>query len=255
MQITLCFWLIFTLVGSLLSPISPALASSLQSNQVVWQNYNAFAPEKFQPDTENIRFSKISEAIGKDAITLTRPLPTQVGINAPSTFSLRSNSNRELLSKLGLAPLFSSWSSAIHINPSDPRSSSPTGAIWGNIAYAVWVHRTQEQLFLAKSVNGGQTWNTQNTQITNLTSAPSRPNIVINPTDGTIYVAFEHDGSIGLVRSADNGQTWLQLNDITTNYSSIFNFELGIDGSGNLYLHYIGADNVSAYVAKATPRK
>lgn len=80
-------WLIFTLVGSLLSPISLASASSLGQN-------NGSLVRESQANSENDTILAINGLTGKEAIASNNnQSPVQLNGATPRTFSLPFNSN------------------------------------------------------------------------------------------------------------------------------------------------------------------
>lgn len=228
--------LILALLSNLLFPISLASASSQKSAPSAWRSAS-FSGERHQPFLVDA-VSTDNRAVKRDIFDFNNDGSPQIINPAPHNFSLPFPFNSDTLSqKSALAQVSGDWSPAVMINDSPSIGDAPAVAVRGNLAYAVWADAQSTELVLARSTDGGQTWDPQNVQITNNGNSPRGPAIAIAPNGGTIYIAFYYQDDIGpvvnVIRSTNGGQSWSQINS-SSSYMGWFN--LAIDGNGYLYL-------------------
>ena len=155
------------------------------------------------------------------------------------------------------ASMLDGWSSPVQINDgSSTNANSPAIAVRGDLAYAVWVDNRsgQDNLFLAQSSDGGQTWPAgPNQPVTNFFSSPetvARPAIALD-SKGVIYVAFsiradlEEAGPPGLyvTSSSDGGQNWSACT-LVSNDEIMERPVLAVDNNDHLYLAWQYNNNV-----------
>lgn len=229
-------WLVFTLVGSLLSPVPLAAASPLEPDPSVWRS-NDYSRDRSQ----RMMIDPVPTSGGrakKDMADSNPTLPAQASVPAPHPFSLPFDSSLGGFSQRpALIPSFqSSWSPPVLV--SSNIYGAPAVAILGNLAYTVWAGPGSDltaQLFLATSTDGGQTWSPSGGQQIPISTAEvdTNPAIVVNPNGGDIYVAYVNDEIVYLIHSNNGGQNWSQIQNIT---SYLGRFNLAIDGNGYLYL-------------------
>jgi photosystem II stability/assembly factor-like uncharacterized protein len=155
-----------------------------------------------------------------------------------------------------LAPPSIDWFTSTQINDGNSTlPSSPAVAVRGNFAYAVWEDERsgEHNLFLAKSSDAGQTWQTTNIQVTDFSSSAeaSKPAIAVD-AQGQVYIAFHYlgdDAGIYIVDSSDEGETWSSKRFVAGVNPS--NIEIAIDGNDDLYLAWSPGNGHNPQVARS----
>lgn len=161
------------------------------------------------------------------------------GLTIPQALPVQINKKANI-------PLLSAWSAPAQINAGDATTAEiPAAAVHGNAAYAVWTDdrlSSTNDLFLAVSADGGQSWTDTNTSLAAFVSSPA---IAVDPTTGALYVAFVQVGegaTLDIIRSADGGLTWPERATVSDTPSFI-EPQIELDDSGHIYVAWVKPGN------------
>lgn len=136
----------------------------------------------------------------------------------------------------------------------------------GDTLYAVWQNRRRDSielndLFLARSSDGGQTWSASMALTTDQTPVADTPHALVAGAAGQVYVVWATQRSsmsfIFFSASADGGETWtapVPVNNAVPRMAVRLNPDLALDQNGHLYVAWQDNRNGNndIFVARST---
>jgi hypothetical protein len=125
-------------------------------------------------------------------------------------------------------------------------------------AYAIWTaHQNgQTALYFVRSTDNGQTWS-KNVQINRGIDRVYSPNMAVDTDNSNLYVVwrsgYHANANMYLARSDDNGQSWSKRVRVDGAIGRIFNPNLAVGDSGNLYVTWQNREqsNFSIYFIRS----
>lgn len=145
-------------------------------------------------------------------------------------------------------------------SPARPDSGDPNRQVINadGQAYAIWTayQNGQTTLYFVHSTDSGQTWS-NNVQINRGVDRVYSPNMAVDTDNKNLYVVwrsgYHANANMFLVRSADNGQSWSNRVRVDGAIGRIFNPNLAVGDSGNLYVTWQNREqsNFSIYFIRS----
>lgn len=125
-------------------------------------------------------------------------------------------------------------------------------------AYAIWTayQNGQTALYFVRSIDNGRTWS-RNVQINRGIDRVYSPNMALDTENNNLYVVwrsgYHANATMYLARSIDNGQSWSKRVRVDGAIGRIFNPNLAVGESGNLYVTWQNREqsNFSIYFIRS----